>query len=161
MCSVQDGAQCRSHGQNTGGRIREVTWAASRVGPSRRSRVQNPGRGGAPVGGHVGRTQVGGRPARGHVGSVQAGAQWEVTCKGLLHVDVQCYLCKLNPLPVPSPTPRPSQASPALSHLLGGPLGMELQGQRSLEPLGGGFSNSVRASPAGREVCPVVSASAR
>lgn len=134
--SIQGGAQqevtCAKPGW--GGAQWEVTWAEPRLE---------------------------GCPARGHVGSVQAGAQWEVTCKGLLHVDVQCHLCKLNPLPVPSPTPRHSQASPTLSHLLGGPLVMELQGQGSLEPLGGGFSNSVRASPAGREVCPVVSVSAR
>ena len=83
MGRVQDGAQCRSHGQNTGGRIREVTWAEHRW--------ENKGD-------HVCKTRVGrpqwevtwaeprleGCPARGHVGSIQAGTQWEVTRKGLL-----------------------------------------------------------------------------
>ena len=46
---------------------------------------------------------------------------------GLFRVGTQRLLCGLNPRPVPSPTPRPSQAFPALGHLLGDPLMTDLQ----------------------------------
>lgn len=46
---------------------------------------------------------------------------------GLFQVGTQHLLCGLNPRPVPSPTPRPSQAFPALGHLLGDPLMTDLQ----------------------------------
>ena len=54
-------------------------------------------------------------------------AQLEVKCMGLFRVGTQRLLCGLNPRPVPSPTPRPSQAFPALGHLLGDPLMTDLQ----------------------------------